>query len=372
VGAANRLVSIAHLYAEHFDMNRCPVFFTYYVFTASIMHVTILLDNSDDIQASSYLRQAMEILESMAIVWPSAGRAFELLVGAEQNIDGTDHKADTSSGHVHGHYEVSRQHAMSKRRADDEPEQLQYRSQLDQPRETSVQSAFIERQLQLSELDGSQIHAQREGVILGKTLISTPPHQDHLAQPEVFEGQASQRADSSNTHPVRVNVGSWGGATPLMTVPTYSAHVTDMFVDYDASRLPGPRYTPYPDASQQTQPITDNSASYSVAVSGRYERRASPRPHQEQYNFQTQSAPSAQHSQNFWNEYSGSGGDLFADPSSLSASLYTLPLLGPVQQTQHRDQALMGQHALNHGSSTDPYTGRQTYLPPSRSYPYDA
>ena len=61
VGAANHLVSIgtvkrlqslrwpltdglgilAHVYAEHYDINRCPVFFTYYVFTASIMHVTI-------------------------------------------------------------------------------------------------------------------------------------------------------------------------------------------------------------------------------------------------------------------------------------------------------------------------------------------
>ena len=311
----------------------------------------------------------------MAIVWPSAGRAFELLVGAKQNIYGTEHKADTSPSDVHGHYEASRHHAMSKRRADDEPEQLQYRSQLDHPRETSVQSAFIERQPQLSELDVSQIHAQREGVALAKTLIGTPSHQDHLTHPEIFEGQTSHEADSSNAHPIRVTMGSWGGATPS-TVPTYSAHVTNMFVDYGTSRLPGPPYIEqpsYPDTPQQMQPITANSASYSVAVSGRYERRASPRPHEEQFNFQTQSALSPQHSQNFWNEYSGSGGDPFADPSSLSASLYTLPLLGPVQRTQHREQASVGQHALNHGPSTDPYTGgRQTYLPPSQPYPYDA
>lgn len=31
----------ATAYAENFAMDRCPVFFTYYIFTASIMHVTI-------------------------------------------------------------------------------------------------------------------------------------------------------------------------------------------------------------------------------------------------------------------------------------------------------------------------------------------
>lgn len=388
--------ALAHLYAEQFAMDRCPVFFTYYVFTASIMHVTIresvrfayaeaslkclpiVLDSPNDVQASCYLLQAMEILESMAIVWPSAGRAYELLVGAKENIEEIKQNADAGHSDIHGHYEVSQQHAMPKRRADDEPEQLQHRFQLDHRRGTGTQSASIERQVQSSELDTSPIHPQREGLALGKIVFGTPSHQKNRITQS--GGQPPQGIGVTDPLPVRVPMtSSWGGATPS-TVPIYPTHAPTMFMDYSAHRLPGPPPTTFieqpsstfPDTPQQMQPATVDSASYSVGASGRYEQQVSPRPHQEQFTFQAQSALPSQHSQSFWNEYSGSGNDPFADPSSLSASLYNVPLLSQPRPQSYREQAPLGQHTLNPGSSIDsPAGNRQAYPPPPQQYSYN-
>lgn len=341
-----------------------------------ITNVPQVLDNPDDIQASCYLRQAMDVLGSMAVVWPSAGRAYELLVGAKQNIEEIEQNANASPGDIHGHHEASQQHAMPKRRADDEPEQLQYRSQLDHHRGTGAQSTVVEQQLQSNAPSVTQVHSRREEAATGKTFFGTPSYQDHFTRPEIFEGQ-SRGVGGPNAHPVRVTVAPPWGSTPP-TVPAYSTNATNMFMDYNLS---GPQSTTFmeqsspsfPDTSQ-AQTVTAGPGPYPVPVTGRYGRQMSPKLHQEHFNFRAQSALSPQHSQSFWNEYSGSGNDPFADPSSLSASLYNVPLLTHIQRTpQYREQAPVGQHILNHGPPTDAYTeSRQTYLPPAQSYSYDA
>jgi hypothetical protein len=62
-------------------MERAPAFLTYYIFSSSITHVATLSALSQDVQAQIGLRQNMMALKAMEIVWPSAGRAWELLNG---------------------------------------------------------------------------------------------------------------------------------------------------------------------------------------------------------------------------------------------------------------------------------------------------
>lgn len=47
----------------------------------------LVLNTPQDVQACGYLQQAMKVLDLMAIVWPSAGRAYDLLEAAQHNIE---------------------------------------------------------------------------------------------------------------------------------------------------------------------------------------------------------------------------------------------------------------------------------------------
>ncbi|CAE6433276.1 unnamed protein product [Rhizoctonia solani] len=84
--AANHITKIVSTYGEHFSLGRGPAFLSYYVFSASIMHVTLLMMNPEDVQAQMGLQECMTALESMNTTWPSAGRAFELLNESKMNI----------------------------------------------------------------------------------------------------------------------------------------------------------------------------------------------------------------------------------------------------------------------------------------------
>ncbi|KAG9125869.1 hypothetical protein FRC07_005834 [Ceratobasidium sp. 392] len=84
--AANHITKIVSSYGEHFSLDRGPAFLSYYVFSASIMHVTLLMMNPEDVQAQLGLQQCMSALETMDVTWPSAGRAYELLNESKMNI----------------------------------------------------------------------------------------------------------------------------------------------------------------------------------------------------------------------------------------------------------------------------------------------
>ncbi|KAI0050334.1 hypothetical protein FA95DRAFT_1555847 [Auriscalpium vulgare] len=86
VKAANHITSIVATYREQHCVKRVPVFLSYYVFTASIMHVTTLNTYPDDPQARMGLITCMEVLQEMSVIWPSAGRAWELLHGSKVNL----------------------------------------------------------------------------------------------------------------------------------------------------------------------------------------------------------------------------------------------------------------------------------------------
>jgi len=74
-------------YSDNYCLSRSAVFLCYYVFTASVMHVISLSKYPSDPQARVGLTKCMEALKNMEVVWPSAGRALELLRGSKVNLE---------------------------------------------------------------------------------------------------------------------------------------------------------------------------------------------------------------------------------------------------------------------------------------------
>ena len=90
---------LVSLYAENYALSRSSVFLCFYVFTASVMHVItreytylffanytnrmVVSTYPSDPQARTGLTKCMDVLKAMQIVWPSAGRALELLCGSK-------------------------------------------------------------------------------------------------------------------------------------------------------------------------------------------------------------------------------------------------------------------------------------------------
>ncbi|KAJ7216402.1 fungal-specific transcription factor domain-containing protein [Mycena pura] len=96
-GAANHITSIATLYSEMYTLRQCAVFLCYYVFTASIMHVTSLTAHPNDALARMGLTRCMDALQEMEIIWPAAARALELLRGAQASLADVAADADVSN-----------------------------------------------------------------------------------------------------------------------------------------------------------------------------------------------------------------------------------------------------------------------------------
>ena len=104
--AANKITAIVTTFMEKFSICKAPVFLSYYVFTASITHVsmctyliprgipsltdhtTLVTSFPDDPQPRLGLNKCMETLRTMDVIWPSAGRAWELLNGNKVNLLG--------------------------------------------------------------------------------------------------------------------------------------------------------------------------------------------------------------------------------------------------------------------------------------------
>ncbi|KAF9486569.1 hypothetical protein BDN70DRAFT_870159 [Pholiota conissans] len=81
--AACHIGSIVMLYRDTFTMKRASPFLTSYLLGASIMHLLTLTIRPDNVEARHGLQQCMIALKEMAIVWPSASRAWELLNGVQ-------------------------------------------------------------------------------------------------------------------------------------------------------------------------------------------------------------------------------------------------------------------------------------------------
>ncbi|KAK7019960.1 Zn(2)-C6 fungal-type domain-containing protein [Favolaschia claudopus] len=96
--AANHITTIATLFSETYTLKHCPVFLCYYIFTASIMHVTALSTHPKDPQARLGLTKVMDALKELEMIWPAAGRALELLRGARVTLADTEDMGSITSG----------------------------------------------------------------------------------------------------------------------------------------------------------------------------------------------------------------------------------------------------------------------------------
>ncbi|KDQ32691.1 hypothetical protein PLEOSDRAFT_1073145 [Pleurotus ostreatus PC15] len=150
--AANHITAIIDDYIEFWCIKRGAVFLCYYIFTASLMHITTLSSYPHDPQAQAGLVKCMDALRRMEIVWPSAARALELLQGSKLSLE-----QDTLG-------QLSQTHGRRKRVAESCLDDLSNRSRAETQDYLGLRSSFG--------LPGS--HAVLPGTDDNGTSIRTP------------------------------------------------------------------------------------------------------------------------------------------------------------------------------------------------------
>ncbi|KAJ3793146.1 fungal-specific transcription factor domain-containing protein [Lentinula aff. detonsa] len=85
-GAATHLSALVTAWREKFTLRRTSPFLTSYMLSTGIMHLLTLTLRPGNIQASKGLRQCLEALQEMEVLWPSASRAKDLLSGAVGSV----------------------------------------------------------------------------------------------------------------------------------------------------------------------------------------------------------------------------------------------------------------------------------------------
>ncbi|KAH7337849.1 fungal-specific transcription factor domain-containing protein [Rhizoctonia solani] len=205
--AANHITKIVSTYGEHFSLGRGPAFLSYYVFSASIMHVTLLMMNPEDVQAQMGLQECMTALESMNTTWPSAGRAFELLNESKMNIQ--------------EHYLESLRHSpwRQKRKTPEEQE-----DGVEHERQRSASRDGIRDGVQLAPMREIRpivsLRTQPRDGIIGHSSSSHPPN-SHSPAPPIMHS-----AVTPNPYPAQQPPGQ--PVDPIFTNPGYDRWSGDM------------------------------------------------------------------------------------------------------------------------------------------------
>ncbi|PVG01630.1 hypothetical protein CPB86DRAFT_871039 [Serendipita vermifera] len=85
--AASHVSRLIEAYRRTFCLRRSSPFLCYYVFSAAIMHVVVLSYQGEESgETIRYLQQSMEALKEISVLWPSAGRAWELIKGCRASV----------------------------------------------------------------------------------------------------------------------------------------------------------------------------------------------------------------------------------------------------------------------------------------------
>ncbi|KAF5388613.1 hypothetical protein D9757_004721 [Collybiopsis confluens] len=84
--AATHLSALVTVWRETFSLKRCSPFLTSYMLSTGIMHLLTLRLRPSNPQAAHGLRQCLDALEDMAVLWPSASRARDLLSGVRVGV----------------------------------------------------------------------------------------------------------------------------------------------------------------------------------------------------------------------------------------------------------------------------------------------
>ncbi|KAI3622119.1 hypothetical protein WG66_015820 [Moniliophthora roreri] len=94
-GAASRISGIVNAWRETFTLRRASPFLTAYMLATGIMHILTLTLRPSNVQASQGLRQVMTALKDMAVLWPSASRALDLISGVRLTYETTQMNVST-------------------------------------------------------------------------------------------------------------------------------------------------------------------------------------------------------------------------------------------------------------------------------------
>lgn len=330
------------------------------------------MDNPSDVQAAGFLQQAISILDAMAIVWPSAGRASELLVAAKLNIEEKRQRVSPGVAPAVSYSDPAQQKLFgSKRPPEDNSEQLQYQSQLAHRRGMSNSiSHEAPNKLFVSQSpmpSGSQLHHRMSAPDMHTLYDRTSSVSNSLDLEGRRVGGGQIYTDNTS------NPGWDTSMAPSMPVfpssQDFSAYVAPRPSHSSSTSFDNSTgYPAYPD--DQGQQLSAPSPVYPMDASARFEQQVQQRSH-DQYSFEA--STSQQHPQTFWNNFAN-GGDPFGDPSKLSASLYNVPLLSDPHRPQsyrphlpiQRNPQINGPvgHELTstqHDSSSPNFTPRYDY-----------
>lgn len=303
-----------------------------------LLHV--VMDNPNDVQAAGFLQQAISILDAMAIVWPSAGRASELLVAAQLNVEEKRQRVSPRVTSSLNYSDPAQQKLFgSKRPPEDNSEQLQYQSQFAHRRGMSnsiSHDAYDNQHIvpQSSTASNGQLHHRMSAPNLH--ILPDAAALQSRALPmssDSIELGSRRIADDSHSYTDKVPNPGWDAPTGS-SIPTYpSSHDFSTYAAPRASLTSSANFdtsTGYSTYPNHTHQLSAPSPMYPTDAPTRFEQQIQQRPH-DHYPFQS---PTPQpHNQSFWNDFAN-GGDPFGDPSKLSASLYNAPLLNETQRSQ--------------------------------------
>jgi len=85
--AASHMTLCLAAYRKQFTMSRGALLVTQHLFAAGVMQVVTLTMRPSNVQTSVVLRQTLECLKDMGVIWPSAYRSWGLIGGARVHVD---------------------------------------------------------------------------------------------------------------------------------------------------------------------------------------------------------------------------------------------------------------------------------------------
>ncbi|GJJ14593.1 hypothetical protein Clacol_008859 [Clathrus columnatus] len=294
--AANKISSIVGIYKQNFCLRRAPAFLTYYVFSAGIMHMTTLSVRPGDVQAGLGLQLCMDALQTMSILWPSAGRAWELLHGAKIDLREVEQRM---AGEVRD----------KRKREDGNNSEFSL---------TKTQANARSRSRGVNGIRSNSINGGSNGI------DATNPRSHHYQPPRTIQlgGLPSSHSSASPTHRpsslyTQALTSNTGGASPVSagvnTFPTWPNPPTP---PSSSSSAPG-------NGSNHHSPSTsDNNytyASYGVGSSNGYDSKS---------NSNSGTGP-VNSASDVWKDIS----EGFNHPALITSSLYGLPVMQGSQST---------------------------------------
>ncbi|KDQ12430.1 hypothetical protein BOTBODRAFT_67359 [Botryobasidium botryosum FD-172 SS1] len=327
--ASNHISSLIAAYGENHDLRRSSPILPYCLFTASIMHITILTAQPSDVQAGRGLQQSMDALKEVEMIWPNSKRSLDLLQGPKADI---------------GQIQLTLVPSISLRHKRPAPE------------DTEEEKPFIAAPMPLSAERDRSFAASRHHSL---SSVSTSPPLHPLAQlqgyhPDVETTSSSPVSDApSHAHEPLYNAYRWvmpsqsnagyrhGSYSSPSSLPSVASTGS-----YPGGPLEEPRHGHFSDLFAHhpppQQPHTPHHYSQTEHQHHQHghQRSAPSLPAQPHNHHQSSSHPRFNSQQEYWDGYAT---DPFSgDHSMLASSMHNLPIISAGLGGVHQPHPLSG------------------------------